>query len=158
MVNNCPLDLALQISVSTIANGFRIEGPVAAFALHPPVNTLLDFEDETEWSTLSEGFDNAITDPTILLDKFILPEDGCTDLVDGIRLGTVCVASDGSFDAALPIGPAGSSAVILASSIACYKKVWTKGCNWVTGPKSALSAYRSECKSTRNGAEHLSAQ
>ena len=121
VINNCPLDLALPISVSTVANSFKIEGPVAAFALHPPVNTLLDFEDEAEWSTLSEGFDNAITDPTILVDKFILPEDGCTDLVEGIRLGTACVVSDGSFDAASPIGPAGFSAVILASSIACHK-------------------------------------
>ena len=123
VINNCPLDLALPISVSTVANSSKIEGPVAAFALHPPVNTLSDFEDEAEWSTLSEGFDNAITDPTILLDKFILPEDGCTDLVEGIRLGTACVVSDGSFDAASPIGPAGSSAVILASSIACHKKL-----------------------------------
>lgn len=161
VINNCPFDLALPISVSTIANSFKIQGPVAAFALHPPVNSLSDFEDEAEWSTLSEGFDNAITDPTILLDKFILPEDGCTDLVEGIRLGTACVVLDGSFDAASPIGPAGSSAVILASSIACHKKSWTKGCNWVTGPKSAQSAYRSECKeckSTRNGAEHVPAQ
>ena len=121
VVNNCPLDLALPISVSTIANSFKIEDPVAAFALYPPVNTLSDFEDEAEWSTLSEGFDTAITDPTILLDKFILPEDGCTDLVEGIRLGTACVVLDGSFDAASPVGPAGSAAVILASSIACYK-------------------------------------
>ena len=86
VINNCPLDLALPISVSTVANSFKIEGPVAAFALHPPVNTLSDLEDEAEWSTLSEGFDNAITDPTILLDKFILPEVGRTDLDEGTRL------------------------------------------------------------------------
>ena len=82
---NCPLYLALPISLRTVANSFKIEGPVAAFALLPPVNTLSDFEDELEWSTLSKGFDNAINDPTILLDKFILLEDGCTDLVEGIR-------------------------------------------------------------------------
>ena len=71
---------------------------------------------------MSEGFDNTIADPTILLDIFILPEDGCADLVEGIRIGTACGVSDGSFDAASPIGPAGSSAVILASSILCHKK------------------------------------
>ena len=69
------------------------------------------------------SFDNAINDPTILLDKFILPEDGCNNLVEGIRLGTACAVLDGPFDAASPIGPAGSSAVILVSSISCHKKI-----------------------------------
>ena len=87
-INAFPLENALPISVSTVANSFKIEGPVAAFRVLPPVNTVSDFEDDGEWSTLAEGFDNAIADPTILLDKFILPEDGCKDLVEGIRAGT----------------------------------------------------------------------
>ena len=79
------------------------------------MNILSDYEDAAEWTTLTEGFDSAINNQTILLDKFILPVDRCNDLVEGIILGTACVISDGSFDAVSTIGPANSSAYILAS-------------------------------------------
>jgi len=108
------------------------------------VNTLSDFEDEPTWSTLSEGFDNAINDQTILLDKFLLPENMCNNLVEGMQNGTAIIVSDGSFDAASPIRPVGTSAVILTPSTECHERYWTKGCNWVTGPKSSQSAYHSE--------------
>ena len=142
--NDCPLNHAFPILVSPVADSFKIEGPVADFRMVPLANTVSDFEDDSEWSTLAEGFDHAINDPTILLDKFILPEDGCKGLVEGIRAGTACAVSDGSFNEASPLGPAGTSAVILASSTSCHKKHWTKGFNWVTGPGSSQSAYRSE--------------
>ena len=64
-INECPLEHALQISISTVANSFKIEGPVAEFRLLPPVNTVSDFKDDAEWSTLAEGFANASADPTI---------------------------------------------------------------------------------------------
>ena len=113
----CPLDLALPISVVQVATGFRIEGPTAVFVLLPPVNALSDFEDKSAWSTLSEGFGNAINDQNILLDKFALPEDMCNKFVEGIRNGTASIVSNGFFDAASPIRPTGTSAVILVSSI-----------------------------------------
>ena len=47
-INECPLDHAFPICVSTVANSFKIEGPGAAFAMHPPVNSLSDFEDDEE--------------------------------------------------------------------------------------------------------------
>ena len=46
-----PLYLSLSITVVPVANSFSIEGPAAAFSLLPPVNTLLEFEDEYSWST-----------------------------------------------------------------------------------------------------------
>ena len=65
-----------------------MKGSATEFILLPPLNVLSDFEDELTWLTLPEGFENAINDPTILLDKFILPEDMCNNLIEGIRNGT----------------------------------------------------------------------
>ena len=48
-----PLDLALPIYISTVANNFKIEGPASEFILLPPVNTLSDYKDKSAWSTLS---------------------------------------------------------------------------------------------------------
>ena len=79
-----------------------------------------------------------------MLDKFVLPEDNCQALSNGIRNGTASIVSDGSFNPSSPIGPVGTSAVILAPSIEGPKKHWAKDCNWVTGPASSQSAYRSE--------------
>ena len=42
------------------------------------------------------------------------------------------------------IGPAGTSAVVLAPSTECEAKLYTKGTNWVTGSGEDQSAYRSE--------------
>ena len=67
---SCPLALDLPISVVPITTRFCIEGPAAVFSLLPPVNVLSKFEDDYFWSTLQEGFDNAIIDQTILLDTF----------------------------------------------------------------------------------------
>mmetsp|Transcript_38493 Transcript_38493/g.41756 ORF Transcript_38493/g.41756 Transcript_38493/m.41756 type:complete len:157 (-) Transcript_38493:1075-1545(-) len=68
----------------------------------------------------------------------------CNNLVEGMQNGTAIIVSDGSFDAASPIRPVGTSAVILTPSTECHERYWTKGCNWVTGPKSSQSAYHSE--------------
>ena len=102
------------------------------------------FEYDYTRSNLQDGFDKAKVDPTILLDKFVLPEDRYQALSDGIRNGTANIVSDGSFNPTSPIGPVGTLAVILAPSTECHKRHWVKGCNWVTSPASLQSAYRSE--------------
>ena len=81
-----------------------------------------EFENYYAWSNLREGFDKAIEDPTVLLDKFVLPEDNCQALNDGIPNGTASIVSDGSFNPASPIGPVGTLAVILAPSTECPKR------------------------------------
>ena len=103
----CPLDLALPISVVSVATSFVIEGPAAIFSLLPPVNALSEFEDEYSWSPLSEGFDQAIIDPTILLDRFVLPEDMCQSLVEGIKNSIASIVSDDSLNTASPSDPLG---------------------------------------------------
>ena len=142
--DTCPLNLAVPISVSTVDNSFKIKVQVLQFNLLPPTNFLSDFEDDSAWSTLSKGFDTAINDPIILLDKYIPSDDHCNDLVESIRLDTASIVLDESFNPASLLGPAGSSAVIIASSTKYNKKCWNKGCNWVTGPESSQSAYCSE--------------
>ena len=111
------------------ANSVSIEGQTREFVLLPVEDALSDFEANSEWSTLSEGFDYAVNDPTILLDKFILPEDMYNSLVDGIRNGTARIVLDGPFEPNSPIGKAGTSAVILAPSTICQPKYWVKGWN-----------------------------
>ena len=64
------MDLAVPISVSTVANSFKIEVQVLQFNLLPPMDVLSDFEDNSSCATLSEGFDIAINDPAILLDYY----------------------------------------------------------------------------------------
>ena len=79
-----------------------------------------------------------------MLDTCVLPEDNCQALSAGIRNGTASIVSGGSFNPASPIGPVGTLAVMLAPSTECPKRHWAKGCNWVNGPISSQSAYRSE--------------
>ena len=115
------MNFALPISVTPVAASFTIEGAVADFEILPPSNSLSEFENDYAWSDLQEGFDKAIEDPTILLDKYILPEDKCQALSDGIRNGTASIVLDGLFNPTSPIGPVGTSAMILAPSTECHK-------------------------------------
>ena len=71
------MNFALPTSVTPVATSFAIEGAVVDFDILPPSNPLSEFENDYAWSNLREGFDKAIKDPTILLDKFVLPEDNC---------------------------------------------------------------------------------
>ena len=74
-----------------------------------------------------------------------LPEDMCQVLCNRIRNGTVSTVSDGSYNSSSPIGPVGTSAVIMAPSANMRnKRHWTRGWNWVRGPASSQSAYRSK--------------
>ena len=110
------MNFVIPISVNAVAAGAYIEGTEVAFNLLPASDALSEFENDYTWSNLQEGFDYAITDPTILLDKFILPKDVYQVLVERISNGTASIVSDGSFNRASPIGPVGTSVVILAPS------------------------------------------
>ena len=116
--NTCPFDYTLSISVVLVtANSVTIEGQTREFVLLPTVNALSDFEADSEWSTLSQGFDYAINNSTILLYKFILSEDICKSLVNGIRNCTTSIVLDGSFEPNSPIDKTCTLAVILAQSL-----------------------------------------
>ena len=69
----------------------------------------------------------AIEDPTILLDQYHLPLDDCLVLVAGIVAGTTSIVSNGSFNAESLIGPAGTSAVVLAPSTDSSVKFYAEG-------------------------------
>ena len=134
---SCLMDIAVPISVCMVGSRYKIDVQVLQFHILPLIDTLSDFEDASSLNNLSDGFDTAINDPTILLDHYLLPNNNCSNLVEGIIRGTASTVSDSSFDPASPIGPAGSSAIILASSTKCHARFYTKACNWVTGPESS---------------------
>ena len=126
------------------ADSHLIEAEVTSFIVCPTSNRVSDFEDASVWTSLSDGIDTAVEDPTTLLDQFHLPTDNCLALVAGIAAGTVSIVSDGSFNPESLIGPAGTSAVVLAPSTKCSAKFYAKGNNWFTGSREDQSAYRSE--------------
>ena len=62
------------------------------------MNPISDFDNSPTWTSLSDGMDMAIEDPTILLDQYQLPVDNCLALIEGIVNGTASIVSDGSFN------------------------------------------------------------
>ena len=66
------------------------------------------------WNNINEGLTTAVNDPSVLLEKFDIIEEKCNNLVKGITEGTACVISDKYFNPNSPIGPTGTSTVILA--------------------------------------------
>ena len=115
-----------------IASSYKIMVQAFQFNICPPIDALFDFEDVSCQDYLSNSFETAISNPTILLDNYQLPSDNYLDLMDGIVCGTVIIVSDGSFDAESPIGPIRTSVVILASSIECDVRFYAKGFIWDT--------------------------
>ena len=97
----------------------------------PTSNLVSDFEDASVWLSLSDGMDTAIEDPTILLDQYHLPLDGCRALVTGIVAGTAIIVSDGSFNPESVIGPVqiGSNGVqiVFRNSSSCQLCACTIG-------------------------------
>ena len=93
----------------------------------PNSNLVSDFEDASVWTSLSDGMDTAIEDPTILLDQYQLLLNGC------LVAGTTSIVSDGSFNPESLIGPAGTSAVVLVPSTESPVKFYARENNWVTG-------------------------
>ena len=96
------------------------------------------------WNDINKDLTAAVNDPSILLDKLDITEEKCNNLAKGITDGTACVISDGFFNPNSPIGPAGTSAVILAPSDTSEKSPCATGANWITGTKGDQSAYRSK--------------
>ena len=123
----------VPVSIGISADSHQIESEVTSFIVCPNSNLLSDFEDASVWTSLSDGMDSAVEDPTILLVKYQLPLDGCRALVEGIVAGTASIVSDGSFNPESSTGPAGTSAIVIAPSTKYSVKFYAKGNNWVTG-------------------------
>ena len=119
----------VPVSISISAASHQIESEVSSFSVCPNSNLLSDFEDASLWTSLSDGMDSAVEDPTILLHNYHLPSDECHALVDGILAGTASIVSDGSFNPESLMGPTGTSAVVLAPSTECPAKFYAKGNN-----------------------------
>ena len=134
----------VPVSICISALSHQIEAKVSSFSVCPNTNLLSDFEDESLWTSLVDGMDSAVEDPTILLHKYRLPSDECHALVDGIVAGTASIVSDGSFNPESVMGPTGTSAVVLAPSTKCSAKFFAKGNNWVIGSGADQSAYKNE--------------
>ena len=86
-----------------------------AFNILPLMDTISDFEEGDGWESLADGLSTAVEDSIILLDWYQLPFNIYLNLVNGIVQGTVCIVSNGSFNPDTPVGPAGTSTIILAS-------------------------------------------
>ena len=140
-VPSIPTASVVPVSIGIDAGIFRIEAEVTSFIVCPTSNLVSDFEDASVWISLSDGMDTAVEDPTILLDQYHLPSDGCLALVAGIVAGTTSIVIDGSFNPEVLIGPANTSAVGLAPSTNYPAKFYAKGNNWVTGSRKDQSAY-----------------
>ena len=123
----------VPVSIGILADSHQIESEVTTFSVCPISNPISDFENSPAWTSLSDRMDMAIEDPTILLDQYQLPVDNCLALIEGIANWTASIVSDGSFKEETLIGPAGTSAAVLAPSTECEAKLYTKGTNWVTG-------------------------
>ena len=117
----------IPVSIGIVANSYQIESEVTSFIVCPASNLVSNFDDVSAWTSLSDGMDTAIEDPTILLDQYHLPCDGCLALVADIVAGTVSIVSDGSFNPESLIGQAGTSAVVLAPSTECLAKFYARG-------------------------------
>ena len=127
-VDTLPMNYALPISVCPVGASFVIEGRVEDVNILPPSNPLSEFENNYAWSDIQDGFDKATLNPTILLDKFALPEGMFQALSDRIRNGTASIVSDGSYNSTSPIGPVGMLAVTMAPSTDIRdKRPWVKG-------------------------------
>ena len=128
--------------MSPVGASYAIEGRAADFVILPPINPMSEFEDHYAWVDLEDGFNKAIADPTILLDKVSLPDDNCQAFFTGIRNGTASIVSDGSFNPSSSMGPVGTSGVIMAPSMDRKdQQHWIRGWNWITGPAEAQSSY-----------------
>lgn len=59
------------------------------------MDTLSDFKDASSWDNLSDSDDTAISNPTIILYKYLLFCNSCLDLEDIIIHDTISIVSDG---------------------------------------------------------------
>ena len=92
------IDTMVPVSICISDLSHQIEVEVTSFSFCPNTYMSSDFEDESLWTSLADGMNSAVEDPTILLHKYHLPSDECHALVDGILAGTASKVSDGSFN------------------------------------------------------------
>ena len=121
-VPSIPTASVVPVSIGIDGGSFRIETVALSFNVYPSNNILSDFKDTSAWVSLSNELDTAVDDPTILFDQYQLPSNGCLALVNGIVEGIACIVSDGSFNLDSSLGPAGTSAVVLAPSTSSATK------------------------------------
>lgn len=122
----CHTNIVVHISIRLDHNSVSIDIRSLLFYILPPIVDLSDFKDADSWSSLKDGLDAGKSDDTILLDKYELPQDNCVRLATGIIQGTASIVSDGSFNPDSPIGPTGTSVVVLTHSIDCEKNLYAK--------------------------------
>ena len=70
MVLSVSTDSMVPVSIGISADSHQIESEVTLFIVCPNSNMLYDFEDASLWTSLSDGMDSAVEDPTILLVKY----------------------------------------------------------------------------------------
>ena len=95
----------------------------------PQQDLLSDFEDHSRWKNICDGFMLASLDQSILLDKFCIPSDNCSAIVDGFSQGAASVVSDRSFCRDSPIGPSGTAFVIVDPETDCNPNLCAPGTN-----------------------------
>ena len=146
--NSTTQDLSLQLSpISVCERGggqLSVDALSESLTVIPHQDLFSDFEDHSRWNSIWDVFRFASLDPTILLDRFFIPSDNCSAIVYGFSQGTASVVSDGYFCSEPPIGPSGTSSVIVSLEIDCNQNLFSTGTNWVTGPKDYQSSYWSE--------------
>ena len=69
-VESCFIDHTITVSVRMEIINYRIKVQVRPFNILPPIDTLSDCEDTASWENLTDGFETAIKDLTILLDQY----------------------------------------------------------------------------------------
>ena len=62
------ISTCVPISISMRADSHIIESRVSSFIVSPANNLLSNFENASIWTSLSDGIDTTVEDPTILLD------------------------------------------------------------------------------------------
>ena len=138
-LESCPIAQAIPISIQREATSYTINVTGPNFTILPMIDMISDFEDNNGWEDLADGFNTAVVDKIIILDQYLLPSDNYLELVNGIIRGTTSIVSNGSFEFESPIGPAGTSAVVLAPSTKWDDRFYAKGYNWVYGLKRSIS-------------------
>ena len=95
----------------------------------PKQDLLSDFKDLSRWNNIWDGFRFASLDSTILLDSLCIPNDNynAIAIVNGFYWGTSSDVSDKSFCIESPIGPSGTSSVIVTLETDCDQNLYAMG-------------------------------
>ena len=141
MIQDVLLNLS-PISVSERSFGQVSVDVLSEFLTVLPQQDLCsDFEGHLSWNSICDGFRFTSLDQSILLDRFCIPSNDCRAIAYGLSQGTASFVSNGSFCRDSPIGPSGTSSVIVAPETDCNSNLCATGTNWATGPKESQSSY-----------------